>query len=61
MITYTVNFFYIKNDELLALINTYCCTSDMFNLKNDDISRVESINWNNKLHSYFEQSIQMLS
>ena len=52
----------VKNDELLALINTYCSASDSLNLKNNsaNVFRLQNMNWNDLLHNYFERSIQML-
>lgn len=54
----------INNDELLTLLNTYCCVNDSgtcnIDIVSDDVLRLQNIDWNGILWKYFEKSMNKL-
>ena len=52
-------YFDVKNDELLTLINKYCCNDYNANIMLDNF-RLENINWSAILRCYFERSLEQL-
>lgn len=54
-------YFDLNSNELLALINKYCCASDDQNVNlMPDAMRLQTINMKSLLHNYFERSVQHL-
>ena len=54
-------YFDLKSNELVALVNKYCCASDGHNLSivSDSLS-LQNINWNSLLRNYVERSLEEL-